>query len=308
MPFVELIYEGRSVPRFLQHHFNHTNLSVMQTIKIAFLTFFAALLFVTACKKDDDSDGNAITAEELTNTNDYALSQALYTKAWETVVESAQKQSSLNGLATTGADDRGECPVVTVEPKESGVFPKTLTIDFGTGCTTNGGQTASGKIVAVFTGTITQSGTNITVTLNNFSYKGYTVGGTYNIKINPVGTYTGTITNGSVKTPDGKTATYAGSFTATQVEGQSTTGSGGTTDDVYTIAVNISGVDTNGKNYTAQTTTALRKELDCEWIVSGVVEIKITGQLKKTLDFGQGNCDNVATLKVGPVTSTVQLP
>ena len=280
----------------------------MQQLKFALFSILSAFVFMTACQKAEDTAGDVIDAIEVTNSQDYALSQSLYTEAWETVVESAQKESTLNGLAQTIAQDRGTCPSVSLMPTETGVFPKTLTIDFGSGCTTTGGQPASGKIVAVFSGAINQSGTNITVTLENFSYRGYTVAGSYNVKINPVGTYTGTITNGSIKTPEGKTATYAGTFTATQIEGQSTTGQNATGDDVYSIAVNLSGVDTNGKNYTAQTTTALRKEVDCEWIVSGVVEIKITGQAKKTLDFGQGACDNIATLKVGPLSSTVQLP
>lgn len=280
----------------------------MQQLKIALFSILTAFVFMTACQKAEDTTGDAIDAIEVTNTQDYALSQSLYTEAWETVVESAQKESALNGLTNPVAQDRGTCPSVSLLPAETGVFPKTLTIDFGAGCTTTGGQTASGKIVAVFSGTINQSGTNVTVTLENFTYRGYTVTGTYNVKVNPVGTYTGNITNGSIKTPEGKTATYAGTFTAAQIEGQSTSGQNATGDDVYSMAVNLTGVDTNGKNYTAQTTTALRKELDCEWIVSGVVEIKITGQAKKTLDFGQGTCDNVATLKVGPISSTVQLP
>ncbi len=280
----------------------------MQNLKIALLSAFALLVLITACRKADDTTEDVIAAEEVSNTRDYALTQSLYTEAWETAVESAQKEAALNGFVQTNAQDRGTCPAVSLMPVEAGVFPKTLTIDFGTGCTTTGGQTASGKITAVFSGEINKSGSNITITLENFTYRGYAVAGTYNVKINPVGTYTGTITNGSIKTPDGKTATYTGTFTATQIEGQSTTGQNATGDDVYSIAVNLSGVDTNGKSYTAQTTTALRKELDCEWIVSGVVEIKITGQAKKTLDFGQGACDNTATLKVGPLSSTVQLP
>lgn len=280
----------------------------MQKLKIALFSTFAAFVLMTACNKADDTAGDVITAAEISNTHDYALTQSLYTEAWETVVESAQKEPALNGLTQTGTEDRGTCPTVTLMPLETGVYPKTLTIDFGTGCTTSGGQTASGKIVAVFSGSINQSGTNITVTLENFTYRGYTVAGAYNVKINPVGTYTGTITNGSIKTPEGKTTTYAGTFTAIQIEGQSTSGQNATGDDVYSISVNLSGVDTNGKNYTAQTNTALRKELDCDWIVSGVVEIKITGQTKKSLDFGQGTCDNMATLKVGPLSTPIQLP
>ena len=70
----------------------------------------------------------------------------------------------------------------------------------------------------------------------------------------------------------------------------------------------MSGTDSGGKAYTAKTTIPLRKEIACEWVVSGVVEVKVGNTAKKTLDFGTGQCDDQAALKVGVVTTPVTLP
>ena len=42
-------------------------------------------------------------------------------------------------------------------------------------------------------------------------------------------------------------------------------------------------------------TTNLRREYACRYIVSGVLEISRDG-IKATLDFGDGTCDNKATV------------
>lgn len=276
---------------------------IMQKIRITFAFGFLALFCFSACKKDETT---GVSDAEKANGQDYALSQSLHTDTWQTMLEMAQQQAGLNGLTETSAESRGACPTVTLTPSTPGAFPKTLVLDFGTGCTTSGGATASGQVTATFSGPLTQSGVSITVSLVNFKYKGYTLSGSYSATIQPAGTYNVTVSSGKVTTPDGKNATFTGTLTFVQVEGKNTPTQ--TTDDVFSISVNLSGTDTEGKAYTAQTTTPLRKALNCAWIVSGVVEIKTTGQAKKTLDFGQGTCDDSATLQVGPVSTPVKLP
>jgi hypothetical protein len=79
-------------------------------------------------------------------------------------------------------------------------------------------------------------------------------------------------------------------------------------DDVYSIEGSASGKDGQNISYSVTITTPLVKKLNCEWISSGVGEMKITGQATKKLNFGTGTCDNIATLTVGRLSTTVTLP
>lgn len=51
----------------------------------------------------------------------------------------------------------------------------------------------------------------------------------------------------------------------------------------------------------------LRIQLSCRWIVSGTVEIRPESLPLRILDFGNGECDNIATVLVNGVTYTIFL-
>jgi hypothetical protein len=287
----------------------------MKTSKFFIALLSASLTLFTACKKDEvATDPTEVSASEKLNGGDYSMSENLFSEAYQIVEMEAQKEPTLNGFTgTTGTPlvVRGACPAVTITPTGN-TFPKTLTLDYGTGCTTKLGKSVSGKITAVFTGKIKQTGGSVTVTFQNFKYKGYTLGGTYKATFTATMGSTAQITNGTIATPDGKNLTYSSSFTIVQTEGVSTTfitnGEAGILDDVYAISGSGSGTDQTAKTYTVAITTPLIKKLNCEWINTGVVEIKITGAATKKLDFGAGTCDNQATLMVGRLSTSVTLP
>jgi hypothetical protein len=159
---------------------------------------------------------------------------------------------------------------------------------------------------------VKQKSTNVTVTFQNFTYKGYTLNGTYLVTYTSTTGFTAQVTNGKIVTPDAKTITYQANFNIVQTEGMATTylknGEAGILDDVYSITGNGSGTDQTGKNYVVTITTALIKKLNCEWISSGVVDLKITGEATKKLDFGAGTCDDMAILTIGRLSTSVTLP
>jgi hypothetical protein len=262
------------------------------------------LVFFTACKKDE-TDMNTINDEDRQTSKEHASSETTFIAVWNMTLEAAQNEPGLNGFVN-GVTDRNACPTVTVTP--TGTYPKTLTLDYGTGCTTPLGQLISGKIVAVFAGPINNPSTSISISFTDFKYKGNTVQGTYSVSGVSAGSYAGTITGGSITNAQGQTYTYAATINIVQVAGIDTKGPLSQSDDVYEISTNISGTNSSGKAYSAKTISPLRKEIACEWVVSGVVEVKVGNTPKKTLDFGTGQCDDQATLKVGSVTTPITLP
>lgn len=76
-------------------------------------------------------------------------------------------------------------------------------------------------------------------------------------------------------------------------------------DDVFLITGSASGTNSNGKDYTATITNPLRKEANCKWFVSGKVVIKPYDKPERTVDFGNGTCDEMATVTIGSKTHRI---
>jgi hypothetical protein len=53
--------------------------------------------------------------------------------------------------------------------------------------------------------------------------------------------------------------------------------------------------------------TPLRIELACRFIVSGTIEMRPQDRPVRLLDYGNGDCDNVATVTINGETYTIYL-
>ena len=87
------------------------------------------------------------------------------------------------------------------------------------------------------------------------------------------------------------------------IEGQGTTAWG---DNVFLITGNWSFTKRNGTQLSATILEALRKELACKFIVSGSVELQRNGN-SAVLDYGDGACDDLATVTIGDVVREINL-
>ena len=74
--------------------------------------------------------------------------------------------SSQTGRMET-ADSLPSCVTVTIVPVQTGVFPKTVTLDFGARCYSHG-HLRSGKIKTVFTGPLREAVSVAPTTFDNF--------------------------------------------------------------------------------------------------------------------------------------------
>lgn len=277
----------------------------------------AMLLCTISCKKDSTSGQ---TADEQT-TADLASSstgaESLYDDAFDVVVQSSEESGiSINSAAGLTVNSTqsvnaytavSACAVVTLSPQDPSVFPKTMTIDYGTGCTSVNGVTRKGKLTVSLSGKVRTPGSVISVTFDNYSVNGYTLTGTY--ALTPVIAaggginYNIAITNGSITLPAGVVYTYSATETFTQTGG---IGTSTVTDDTYSITGSFS-YSGNGNSITGTVTTPLIRTADCKNITMGTIAF-VYKSIKGTLDFGTGDCDNTATLKIGSKTSTVTLP
>lgn len=186
-------------------------------------------------------------------------------------------------------------------------FPRTIIIDFGTGCTGSDGRVRKGIIKVSITGKFWIAGTVITHTLENYYVNDHHVEGTRSVTHSSTDVWDVVVSGAKITDPDGKTITWQSTRTRTRTGGKATPFN--IFDDTYSITGTASGTNRDGRNFTVNITTALHLQA-CNWIAEitkGVVEIQPEDLKLRTIDFGDGTCDNEGTVTVGNKTKTFKL-
>lgn len=280
---------------------------IRQYVKIAATSLFIVVL-ATGCKKD------------VLDTDTYvAVDNAIADGAFQDMMAVVNQQAATGGLSGFAPVDglgktMDDCPTTTFSAP-IGVFPNTMTVDFGTGCAGYLGVERSGKIMATFTGPYVTEGTVITITTDNYYVNGSKVEGVKTLTNqgltgagNPV--FLVAVSDGKITLASGEIITWNSTRTREWQEGDETLE---IADDVYALSDGpgatyaVEGVNRNGVNFTAHIASALIKRMDCRYITTGILEITPEGMLTRELDFGSGDCDNDATLTIGEFTTPITL-
>ncbi len=202
------------------------------------------------------------------------------------------------------------CSGADVTANANGTF--TMVIDYGTGCTCLDGRTRSGQLVGTFSGKW-QPGTTLSITPVDYKVKGLN-GVVYELSFDKTITYTGPntagnteirvqVANAQLASPDG--VIFWNSDRITEwISGQ---GDFDPSNNVYLVRGSADGKDVNGLNFDVTIDQALRLEGSCPNVVSGVLSLKPDGKLKRTIDYGNGNCDREATITIGSFSRTILL-
>ena len=282
---------------------------------------FAFSLFAIGCQKEEVTEPITDEEQSIQSAEDYAEAETSFEDAFELVDMEAQRLGDLTGFTNTkGAKVRNECMEMTIEKNDNGlsIFPITVTMDFGDGCETDRGRKISGKMIVVFSDRLRKKGATKTITFENFVVNGHKVSGTRITTNNGLNdkeqfSYTIELKDGVVEGANGKVVKHEFIRTLTWVEGMGTNfkndGEAGILDDVWEITGNANGVNRNGVAYTAEILTPLRKANACKWITAG--ELKITSSKYEhdaVINYGDGTCDNLATVTVNGRTKEIELP
>ncbi|MDO9512464.1 MAG: hypothetical protein Q7J34_11945 [Bacteroidales bacterium] len=276
----------------------------MKKIKLILgILIVASLVFsLNACNKEDASIN---TDKEINLASDEALSDKLFSDVKDIVDEAMGI-----GLKSTEIDTifMGPCVVKTIDTIG---IPHTITIDFGeTNCLCRDGRYRRGKIMVHYTGRYRQVGTVITHTFDNYFVNDNQLLGTKivtNQGFNSNNNMTWTISvNGQViKANNGGTITRVAERMREWSEGIETPHR--RWDDVYLLTGTSTITREDGSMQTSTITTALKKKMNCHWIVSGIIEMQRTGKPLKVMDYGDGQCDDLATVTVNGETRTIHL-
>ena len=71
-------------------------------------------------------------------------------------------------------------------------------------------------------------------------------------------------------------------------------------EDIYNITGSASGTDANGNAFSVAITKALTIDFSCQYhLTAGTIQITPTGKATRVIDYGNGACDDDATLTIG---------
>lgn len=264
------------------------------------------LITLNGCRKDEKFDDvTDVSPADITTTTNVSETERMGTDV-ENTADQAYSMKIANNPTQTPQNTFAPCATVTLDTT---VFPSHMVIDFGTGCLGLDGRYKSGQIIVDFTGHYFDAGSVRTITFNNYYVDSNHVEGTRivtNNGINASGNMSWSIDaqNMTVTKPDGSFHIWNSQRTREIIAGFSTQT---IYDDVYLITGSFNGTDANGNAFIANITTPLRKEVGCHWMVTGVIQITKTNKPLKTLDFGNGSCDQYATVTVNGHVKTITL-
>lgn len=261
--------------------------------------FFAAILLAftfTACNKEDNA---TVTTEDTVMTTEDLL-------ATEDIVSDAEDEADdVIDNQLNEVEIRDDCPTKTITPAGNN-YPKTITLDYGDGCTSPRGRVKKGKIVIELSAPIHTAGAMRTLTFVDYYVDSAKVEGFTKIVNNRVDnnsnpSFTRT-TDVKVTFPNGEMASWQATHTHTIV-------SGGNTprrfDDVIEITGSSTGTNREGKTYSSEILEPLRRTIICPWISDGIRKVTRNGKVT-TIDYGYGdNCDNKAQVTLPDGTTQV---
>jgi len=275
------------------------------------MSFITGLFLLSSCEKDKSAK---INEADLLLAEEDALTETLYSDLMESVDNAlflVEGQLSTGGLKSMLVSN--DCPTITVDKPDTTDWPKVITIDWGEGCEGFYGQTRSGMVKITITGWMRMPGSMITVELFDYYINGIKLEGTRttsNDGRNEYGnlTFTSVLEDGKIIVPtdDGNTIELTREFTRIKewVEGEGTMNF---YDNVFYILGSASGINFRQEAYARTITYRLEWAASCRFIKSGTVVIVVGDKLPITLDYGDGTCDNIATITINGVTSEILL-
>jgi hypothetical protein len=272
----------------------------MKTLKsyVKILIVPIVAFIMTNCEKSNEilNGIQAISEEDnITLIESIDISDELDDIIDEVIIEEFSVASKEEVSKDDSDDNKGisDCVVKTVEING---LRRTVILDFGDGCEMKNEHILSGKIMMVLVLDLDAKTIEITHSYEDFYVDDVSITGTSTISRirendnqNPEMTIT---FNKTLTWPDGETVTREGTKTREWIAGYSNKGWG---DNVHLVSGNWSTTFKDGTIYSTVISEEkpLRREFSCRYIVSGLMTID-KGDKKGTIDFGNGECDNIA--------------
>lgn len=269
---------------------------------VACLGILVSIVTFSCRKKNNIPDDPGFQSNAIELTAASSVAESLYDDVFNQInIEAVNSNIAERLTNTTGMQG---CAVVTLSPADFTTFPKTMTLDYGSGCSLEP-VIRKGKLIVTLNGRLRSAGTTLSVVFENYIVNDFKLEGAFNLinnTTNNVLSFTSQTANGKLTYPGGLISyTHSGTHTYTQIGGSNTA-------SYFDDSWSVSGLGTTSsplESLAWNITTPLIKNIACGSIVSGIEEFKYNNNTSGTLNFGDGNCDRLATLTIGAYSSVI---
>jgi hypothetical protein len=205
----------------------------------------------------------------------------------------------------------GPCFEVTIHENENNEFwPRSWTFSYtDEECVDCFGNTKSGSVNVVLTDFWKNEGSSRTVTFVDFSINGDKLEGTRNILNTGFNdlenlTFERSFLDASYSRADTASMTWESFRDVEMIAGYE---SFLAVDDEYMVSGSASGINFSGNSFTATITDELYYKKCSMFPVSGSITIEIEGESSIYINYGEGECDNLADMTIDDVTTEITL-
>jgi len=274
--------------------------------------FLRALVLVSAsalvfcgCKKNEEDNDTSVAG-------DNAFAESTFNDVVN-ISDEAGRSGSLSNYRL--GDQEGiltSCATITFDSTNT-TDQDTIHINFGsTNCTGNDGRQRRGEIIVYYSGHYRDSASVHTITFNNYFVNDNQVLGTKtvtNLGHNSAGhlVYDISVNGSIVLANNGGTVTWNSQRQREWTQGESTLL---WSDDMYSITGSASGTGANGHNFTVNITSPLIRNMSIgcrRHFVQGTFDLTPDNKPVRTVDFGTGTCDDLATVTINNHVYTIHL-
>ncbi len=283
----------------------------MKTQNLGIVIIMAVVLF--SCQSDDvltsltgDDELNLksatlatadVTAECVLG--DVDLEADYYTYAQKVIKQVAKLTGNSRRIANSHFMDKfysGDGPVISIDTAEAG-YPIVISLDYGDSTVTRNGKVLSGAIIMEISGDKHTDGATRIVTYENFFVDSVSLSGSksevFNITADSILVITSS-GNIVLTLPDGSTITAVTEKQRTWIEGDDTPFIHD--DDILQVTGKTVFTTSEGESFVKEIIIPLLRTGDCRNFVQGTVQYVQDGVEIAVLDYGNGECDEVATL------------
>lgn len=198
-----------------------------------------------------------------------------------------------------------QCPDIHIVSEEGG-YPKTITLDYGDSTVLRSGKVLRGVITIDISGPRNSAEYNRQVSYQDFGVDSLLINGSSLVTFDKdedafrtiKSDFTFLLANGiSINRTSERFWEWINGMDTDQDQN----------DDVIQVTGFTNAETSEGDVYRKEIVEPLIRLRDCRYIVKGVVEITFNGELISSLDYGDGNCNNIAILTKDGETYEVDL-
>jgi len=212
------------------------------------------------------------------------------------MMQVAEEEDLTGGRLSSLAKTSFHCANVTVTPQTG--FPKTIVIDFGSGCPGPNGVHRSGIIRVVISDSLRRPGSTTTMRFENYFVNLFKKEGVItwtNTSTTVTKSWRRQVVDGKITAPGGRYWLHSSIKEVVQTDGPTTPRL--PIDDIFVITGNGSVTNANGITRTSSITEPLQKKVSCRFIDRGRIRFQGPNHFA-VLDFGNGTCDNSAMISI----------